>query len=83
MSTDKPKMEAAKKAYDVAFAEATKYADEALEALRMHDMVQARDTNDVFMRKSQRALTAHQNWRTAAENMRQVMDGYFDQLRPK
>lgn len=83
MTTSKQQMEAAKTAYDIALAEATKYADEAFEAMKMHDIVQARDTDDVFWRKAQRALTAHENWRKAAENMRQVMDSYFAKLRPE
>ena len=73
----------AKKAFDFAWAEATKYADEALEALRMHDQLQARDTDDIFTRKAKRALVAHENWCRAARVASDTMEQYYDQFRPK
>ncbi len=79
----KKDMESAKKAFDFAWAEATKYADEALEAMRMHGQVQARDTDDIFTRAAERALVAHDNWCRAAQVAAKTMKEYCDQFRPK
>jgi hypothetical protein len=79
----KQDLDKAKKAFDFAWSEATKYADEALEAMRMHDQVQARDTDDLFTRKAKRALVAHDNWCRAAQLASKTMEEYYGQFRPK
>lgn len=79
----KEDLENAKKAFDHAWAEAARYADEALEAMRMHEQVQARDTDGIFWEKSKRALAAHENWRKAAMLAAKVMGEYTDPIRPK
>lgn len=73
----------AKKAFDHAWDEATKYADEAIEAMKMADQVQARDMSDMFVEKAKRALLAHDNWSRAARLASKVMDEYYDSFRPK
>lgn len=79
----KQDLENAKKSFDYAWAEATKYADEALEAMKMHEQIQARDTDSIFLKKSKRALVAHENWRKAAQLAAKVMDEYYDPFTPK
>jgi hypothetical protein len=74
-------IENAKKAYDNAWAEATKYGDEALEALRMADLVQARDAHELFVQKAKRAMIAYQNWTSAASLAAKVMDEYYSKAR--
>lgn len=74
-------LENAKKAYDVAWEEAAKYGDEALEALRMADLVQARDSHDLFVQKAKRAMVAYQNWMGAAALAAKVMDEYYSKAR--
>lgn len=74
-------IENAKKAYDHAWAEATKYANEALEALKMHEQLSARDTGDLYIEKAKRALTAYDNWTRSAELARKVLDEHYGAIR--
>ena len=73
----------AKKAFDYAWSEATKYADEALEAMELADSIPARETSDIFVQKAKRALFAHDNWSKSARLASKVMEEYYDQFRPK
>lgn len=67
-----------KAAYDAALGEARKYGDEMLEALEMHEKIQARDTDDVFFRKARRAMKAYVNWTKSADMVRRAMDDYYE-----
>lgn len=79
----KQDLENAKKAFDHAWDEARKYADEALEAMKMHEQIQARDTDSIFLQKSKRALVAYENWRKAAQLAAKVMNDYYDPFTSK
>lgn len=73
----------AKKAFDHAWGEATKFANEALEAMKTHEQVQARDTGSIFSEKAERAMLAHENWLKAARVAAKVMEEYYDRFRAK
>lgn len=80
MPTNKD-IENAKEAYDYAWAEATKCGNEALEALKMHEQLSARDTGDLYIKKTKRALQAYENWAQSAELARRVLDEYYGAIR--
>lgn len=75
-------LENAKKAYDHAWEEATKYGDEALEALRMAERVEARDSHELFVRKAKRAMVAYENWTKAGQLARRVIDEIYAKIDP-
>lgn len=81
MMVSKNDLENAKKAFDFAWAQAEKYADEAMEALRMAEQVQARDTSDMFVEKAKRAMVAHDNWLKSTRLATKVMDEYYNPVR--
>lgn len=83
MADFKGKMDGLKKAFDIAWGEATKSADEALDAMQKHDSLKTDSDDSVFSRKANRALESYENWRKAAENMRVEMDALAERLRNK
>ena len=79
----KKDLDNAKKAYDHAWSEAEKYANEALEAIKTAESIPARDTSDMFVEKAKRAMRAYENWRKSAQLAAKVMDEYYDQVLPR
>jgi hypothetical protein len=65
--------EAARQAYEHAWAEAKKYGDEALSALQKANAVSSREARDLFTEKAGHALVASENWRKSAQIAIDVM----------
>jgi hypothetical protein len=71
-------LEAAKAAYDTALEEMTKYGNEMMDALQMHEKIQGRDTDGLFMQKAERAEIAYKNWSNSANLARKVIDEIYE-----
>ena len=70
----------AKKAYDRSWDDAVKAGSEALEALRMSDLIQARDADQAFQEKLQDALQAHERWRRCADDASKSLTAHYSEL---
>ena len=60
-------------AYKSALAEASRAAGEALDALQKADTLDKSNERNIFRKQAERSLTVSENWRVAAENLRQVL----------
>lgn len=78
----KKDLENAKAAFDNAWINAAKCMDEVRHADNMHDKIQSRDTSEIFLRKSKRAMEAYKNWRQAAAVAANALDSYYKGIRP-